>query len=108
MLAKAKQRKVIRLMPMTALERAAECLKILAHPHRLRMIEMLLRSRHTVGALAQSCGIPSHMASEHLRLMHRCGLMKGQKEGRQVYYQITEPHLANILACIEERFGQKG
>jgi DNA-binding transcriptional ArsR family regulator len=93
------------LTPLPALEAAAECLKVLAHPHRLRMIQMLLQSRYTVGELAESCGIPSHMASEHLRLMQRCGLMTSEKAGRIAYYQITEPHLANIMACIEERFG---
>ena len=57
---------------MKALEQAAECLKTLAHPHRLRMVQMLLRGRYTVGELAEACEIPSHMASEHLRLMQRC------------------------------------
>ena len=66
---------------------------------------MLLRGRYTVGELAEACGIPSHMASEHLRLMQRCGFMTSEKDGRKAYYQIAEPHLANIMACIEARFG---
>lgn len=90
---------------LAALEQAAECLKVLAHPHRLRMIQMLLRGRYTVGELAEACGIPSHMASEHLRLMQRCGFLASEKDGRKAYYQVTEPHLANIMACIEDRFG---
>jgi DNA-binding transcriptional ArsR family regulator len=94
------------LLPLEALEQAAECLKILAHPHRLRMVQLLLRGRYTVGELAEACGIPSHMASEHLRLMQRCGLFKNEKEGRKAYYQIAEPHLADIMACIEGRFGK--
>lgn len=93
------------LTPLPALERAAECLKVLAHPHRLRMVQMLLRDRYTVGELAEACGIASPMASEHLRLMQRCGFMNSEKEGRKAYYRIAEPHLANILACVEERFG---
>ncbi len=88
-----------------AMEQAAECLKTLAHPHRLRMVHMLLRGRYTVGELAQACGIPSHMASEHLRLMQRCGFMICEKEGRKAYYKLTESHLANLMACIEARFG---
>ena len=95
------------LTSLDALERAAECLKTLAHPHRLRMVQMLLRGRYTVGELAEACGIPSHMASEHLRLMQRCGLLACEKEGRNAYYQIVETHLANIMACIEARFGGK-
>jgi DNA-binding transcriptional ArsR family regulator len=91
------------LLPLAALEQAAECLKTLAHPQRLRMVQMLLRGRYTVGELADACEIPSHMASEHLRLMQRCQLLRGEKEGRRTYYQVAEPHLANIMACIEDR-----
>jgi DNA-binding transcriptional ArsR family regulator len=98
--------KMPRLTPLRALEQAADCLKTLAHPHRLRMVQMLLRGRYTVGELAEACEIPSHMASEQLRLMQRCGLLSCEKEGRKAYYVIAEPHLANIMACIEARFGK--
>lgn len=77
----------------------------LAHPHRLRIVQMLLRGRYTVGELAESCGIPHHVASGHLRLMHRCRFLTSEKQGRQTYYQVAEPHLATIMACIEKRFG---
>ena len=95
------------LTPLDCLEQAAECLKTLAHPHRLRMIQMLLRGRYRVGELAESCGIPSHMASEHLRLMQRCGLLRSSKDGRKAYYEVAESHLANIMTCIEARFGSR-
>jgi DNA-binding transcriptional ArsR family regulator len=94
------------LTDLGSLEQAAECLKTLAHPHRLRMVQMLLRGRYTVGELAEACDIPSHMASEHLRLMQRCGFLSSEKDGRNVYYQIVELHLANLMACIEARFGK--
>ena len=95
------------LTPLDALEQAAECLKTLAHPHRLRMVQMLLRGRYTVGELAEACGIPSHMASEHLRLMQHCGFLTSEKDGRKTYYRIIETHLANIMNCIETRFGDR-
>lgn len=94
-----------RLTDLEALGQAAECLKILAHPHRLRIVQLLLQGRYTVGELAESCEIPSHMASEHLRLMQRCGFLTSEKEGRKTYYEVVEPHLANIMQCIESRFG---
>ncbi len=93
------------LLDLETLAQAAECLRVVAHPHRLRMIQLLLRGRFTVGELAEECGIASHMASEHLRLMQMCGLLASEKEGRRTYYQIAEPHLADIMACIESRFG---
>ncbi len=92
------------LLDLAALEQAAECLRTLAHPHRLRIVQLLLHGRYTVGELADACGIPSHMASEHLRLMQRCGFLDSEKEGRKTFYRVTEPHLANLLACIQARF----
>lgn len=97
----------LRLTSLAALEQAAECLKILAHPHRLRMIQMMLQGRFAVGELAEACEIPSHMASEHLRLMQRCGFLTSTKEGRNAYYQIAEKHLARLMRCVEDRFGKR-
>ncbi|MBL8815409.1 MAG: winged helix-turn-helix transcriptional regulator [Planctomyces sp.] len=95
----------LRLTDLDALSQAAECLKTLAHPHRLRMVQMLLQGDYTVGDLAEACELPSAMASEHLRLMQRCGFLTSEKDGRRVYYKVVEPHLGNILKCIEQRFG---
>lgn len=95
----------LRLTPLPAMEQASECLRALAHPHRLRIVQMLLQGRFTVGELAESCGIPSHMASEHLRLMQRCGFLSSEKDGRKAYYQIAERHLGQIMMCVENRFG---
>ncbi len=89
------------------LTHAAECLKTIAHPHRLRMIQMMLEGRYTVGELAEACEIPSHMASEHLRLMKRCGLLEGERDGRRTYYRVIEPQLQGVMACVENRFGGK-
>ena len=77
----------------------------LAHPHRLRMVQMLLQGEYSVGELAEACKLPTPMASEHLRLMQRCGFLTSEKQGRKVYYRVAEPHLKNILKCIEDRFG---
>jgi hypothetical protein len=102
---KRKRPRTPKLTSLESLSQAAECLKTLAHPHRLRIVQMLLGGRYMVGELAEACEIPSHMASEHLRLMQRCGFLNMEKEGRCVYYTVAEPHLASIMACIEDRFG---
>lgn len=83
---------------------AAECLKTLAHPVRLRIVQLLLHGRYTVGELAEDCGIADNVGSEHLRLLQRCGFLTSEREGRKVYYQVAEPHLEQLMACIESRF----
>ena len=104
MAARAKSTERLRLTPLDNLAEAAECLQALAHPHQLRIVQMLLQSRYTVGELAEACEIPSHMASEHLRLMQRFGFLTSEKDGRKAYYEIVEMHLAKIMACVENRF----
>jgi ArsR family transcriptional regulator, zinc-responsive transcriptional repressor len=95
------------LLDLQSLAEAAECLRTLAHPHRLRMVEMLLADRYTVGELAEACEIPSHMASGHLRLMQRCGLLTQERDGRKTYYRVCEPCLQGFLACVRKRFAGK-
>ncbi len=93
-----------RLLDMEKLEIAAECLRTIAHPYRLRIIEILLNEDMSVGELAEACNIPSHMASEHLGLLKDRGLLKSRREGRRVFYTVAEPMLAMILDCIGEKF----
>ena len=102
----ANPRPKAKLIGLDALADAAECLRTLAHPHRLRMVQMLLDGRYTVGELAEACEIPSHMGSEHLRLMQRSGLLSSEREGSRTYYGVAETHLEGIMDCIRRRFGK--
>lgn len=106
MVAQTKKSTSLKLTSLESLEQAAECLKALAHPHRLRMLQMLLQGRFTVGELAEACELPSHMASEHLRLLQRCGFLDSDREGRKIFYRVIETHVARIMACIEDRFNR--
>ena len=98
------RRRKLKPSDMQKLSQAAECLKVLAHPVRIRMVQLLLHGRYTVGEIAEDCQIAENLASEHLRLMQRCGFFHSQREGRKVYYQVAEPHLEKIIDCIEQRF----
>ena len=95
------------LIDLENLQRAAECLRTLAHPVRLRMVQLMLRGELTVGELAEACEIPSHMASEHLRMMQHCGLLARRQDGRRIYYQVAEPTVERLMECMESRFGDE-
>ncbi len=94
----------LRLTNLDALAEAAECLRTIAHPHRLRILQILSQGEHPVGALAEACELPSAMMSEHLRLMQRCRLLDSRREGRHVYYFIVEPHVSAVLQCVVKHF----
>lgn len=98
-------RKPKKLTDLAAMTEAAECLRTLAHPHRLRMVQMLLQGEYTVGELAEACNLPSHMASEHLGRMKDRGLLSAERRGRNMYYRVAEKGLEGIMACVESRYG---
>ena len=89
-----------------ALTMAAECLRILAHPSRLQIVQLLLEGTpYTVNEIAIECELNQPTTSDHLRLMQRCGFLNSERAGRTVYYEIAEPHLNDIMSCVRNRFG---
>jgi len=93
-------------LDIRALSRAAECLRILAHPNRLQIVQMLLPgTKYSVNEIAEACDLAQPTASDHLRLMQRCRFLESERDGRTVYYTIAEPHLKDIMNCIQKRFG---
>lgn len=86
--------------------RASECLKVLAHPKRLMMLRLMADHSLPVGALAEAVAVPGNVASEHLRLLERCGLVRARREAQSKYYEIAEPHVLQLLECLESRFSE--
>ena len=94
------------MLDINALSEAAECLRVLAHPQRLQIVQLLLSGNaYSVNDLAELCDLNQPTTSDHLRLMQRCGFLESRKEGRSVFYEIAEPHLEDIMKCIQSRFG---
>lgn len=91
----------------TDYESAASCLRTLAHAHRLHIVELLLSGEHTVGELAEACGVYSHVISGHLRILKDRGLLGAERRGREVYYNVAEPGLRGIMACVQGRYANQ-
>ena len=100
--AKMKMPKKPDMLEIEKLCRAANCLKVLAHPHRLRMVEILMQGQFPVNTIAQLCDLPPHQACEHLRLMQSHNLLGSVRNGRTVYYRISNPNLPEIIRCIRK------
>jgi len=88
------------LMPLESLQNAAECLKVLGHPIRIRMVEILTQGEFPVHEISDLCQLPPHQACEHLRMLKSHGLLKSNRRGRSVYYEIADPRLPRLLDCI--------
>lgn len=87
-------------IPQDTLERCARALRVLAHPDRLRIVELLQQGRLTVGELAQELGLPHSAVSQHLNHMKAHGLLSSLRRGRVVYYRVASPHAVTVINCI--------
>ena len=92
--------KTCELLSLASLEAAAECLKVMAHPVRLRIVDILMQADLPVHEIAALCELPPHQTCEHLRLLKGHGLLGSERRGRTVLYRIENPRLPRLLECI--------
>lgn len=75
----------------------AELFKALAHPARIRALEILADGERSVSELQPEVGIePAHL-SQQLAVLRRAGLVVTRKEGTTVFYSIKDPQLIELL-----------
>lgn len=86
------------------LERMADVLKTLAHPHRLRIVELLEREKSApVHLVIARLGMPQTTVSQHLNRMRRAGLVGARRQGKEVWYGIADRGALTILECIRKK-----
>jgi DNA-binding transcriptional ArsR family regulator len=91
-------------LSMDLLERMAGALKILAHPCRLKLAEVLQREGEApVHVIITRLKLPQATISQHLNQMRRAGLVKASRRGKEVWYSISDPSALTILDCIRRK-----
>ena len=76
----------------------AEFFKTLAHPARIRVMELLVEREHSVSELLPEVGIGPANLSQQLAVLRRAGVVATRKEGTTVFYSPTSPEFAELLA----------
>ncbi len=69
----------------------------LADPTRVRILEYLVGGEKCVREVVEELGIPQSSVSTHLGCLRWCGYVSSRKEGRNVYYQVTDNRVLEIL-----------
>lgn len=85
------------------LERAAMVLKTVAHPMRLRVIDVLEKGEKTVTELCQILGMQQPSMSQQLNLMKAKGVLASRRNGNLVYYSISEPSVVKVIQCVRQQ-----
>jgi len=82
-------------------EARARIIKALAHPTRLFMVDELSRGERCVCELTEMVEADTSTVSKHLTLLKNAGIVRDDKRGTQVFYQLTMPCVLRFLDCVE-------
>lgn len=80
--------------------------KAVAHEHRLELLEALAQGERSVDALAGSIGLSLANASQHLQQMRRAGLIEARRDGKFVYYRLSDAAVLDLVASLT-RIGER-
>ena len=79
---------------------AAEVIKCLGHPLRLRLLEALESGERSVSDLQGHSGASQAAVSQQLATLKAKNIVDCRRDGTHVFYRITEPKVTAILGCI--------
>jgi ArsR family transcriptional regulator len=75
----------------------ANLFRVLGHPARVRLLELLRDGERSVGALQAELGLDSGGTSQHLAALRRIGLVESRREGTSVYYRVDDQRVFELL-----------
>ena len=75
----------------------ASLFRVLGHPARVRILELLRDGERSVGALQDELDLDSGGTSQHLAALRRIGLVDSRRDGTSVYYRVDDPQVYALL-----------
>ncbi len=81
--------------PVYALK--ADFFRVLGHPARVRLLQILRDGERSVGALRDAIELDASSTSQHLAALRKQGLVASRKEGTSVYYRVRDPRTLDLL-----------
>jgi DNA-binding transcriptional ArsR family regulator len=98
-----KVRRVAKLFPKTeTLSELSDLFQLLSDPNRIKILYALSREEVCVCDLSALLGMSDSAVSHQLRLLRALRLVRSRKDGRVVYYSLSDDHVTKLLEmCLE-------
>ena len=87
-----------------AADEASEFLKSLASPVRLRILCSIAEKEASVGELAGMLGVRQSVASQHLALLRKDGLVMSRRDGQTIFYSLGDDRVIKVIEVLQEAF----
>ena len=80
----------------------AEFFRLLGHPARVRILELLRDGERSVGELQAELGLDSSGTSQQLTAMRRQGVLESRRAGTSVFYRVRDPRIFDLLEVAKQ------
>jgi ArsR family transcriptional regulator len=77
----------------------ANLFRVLGHPARIRILEVLRDGERSVGSLQLELGLDSSGTSQQLAALRRIGLVQSRREGTSVFYRVDDERVFDLLSA---------
>ncbi|KKS95055.1 MAG: Regulatory protein ArsR [Microgenomates group bacterium GW2011_GWC1_43_13] len=80
----------------------AELYKVMANAKRLEILNLIVEKEATVNELSKALGIRKSNTSQHLSYLRYVGLVTTRRQGKNVFYKITNPKIVEPCKIFNE------
>ena len=81
--------------------------RALAHPVRIRILELLVKEERSVQELQEALGLEQPVVSQQLAVLRSSNIVSGRKEGVSVRYAVRDPLVATLLETARQIFNNQ-
>jgi DNA-binding transcriptional ArsR family regulator len=84
------------------LQSAAFLAKSLSDGNRLRILVLISNGRKSVSAIVEALDLSQPLVSHHLKELKRSLMVKVEREGPFVYYELADSRILNVLQILSD------
>jgi DNA-binding transcriptional ArsR family regulator len=99
-MSKARKTDLSAMLSPAVFEVIAPVLRVLGHPDRLRILDLLVRRSVPVTEIAEELDLAPNAVSQHLTMMQARGVLARHRQGRNVFYAVVHPAAKSLLQCM--------
>lgn len=85
-------------------EEAAELLKAISNPQRLRVMCILIDGEKTVGELNAQIELSQSALSQHLAVLRDGGLVRTRRESQNVFYSVADGPVHRVIQALHDAY----
>ncbi|SMF96694.1 ArsR family transcriptional regulator [Methylomagnum ishizawai] len=86
------------------IEQAANCLKAMSHPLRLKILCVLGKDKVSVQEIVEQVGTTQSNISQHLGILRNKGILACKKDANRVYYYVDDQRTLQLIELMRELF----